>query len=122
MNIHSTFDTLDLEAIRNFVAERKEETLDLDFKVISNPELKSRDDKRNLARAISGFANASGGLIVWGVNARKNDEGIDSAVALCEKLANLSRNLPPDLPPTRCGLERPVSDEASGVKKNSFPS
>jgi predicted HTH transcriptional regulator len=72
MNIHSTFDTLDLEAIRNFVAEQKEETLDLDFKAISNPELKSHDDRRNLARAISGFANASGGLIVWGVDARKN--------------------------------------------------
>lgn len=44
----------------------------------------STDDKRNLARALSGFANSSGGLIIWGVEARKNNDGIDCATALKE--------------------------------------
>ena len=33
---------------------------------------------------LSAFANSSGGLIVWGVDARPNDDGVDCAVALRE--------------------------------------
>jgi predicted HTH transcriptional regulator len=42
------------------------------------------DDKRNLAKCLSGFANSSGGIIVWGVDARKNAQGIDCASAASE--------------------------------------
>jgi len=36
-------------------------------------------DRKTLAVAISGFANSSGGLIVWGIDARKGSEEIDYA-------------------------------------------
>src|SRR5713101_6582482 len=69
---------MDVAAIENFVADRQEENLHLDFKT-ADPRL-SRDDRRNLAEAISGFANSDGGLIVWGIDARPNQQGVDAAV------------------------------------------
>src|SRR5208282_5504396 len=35
----------------------------------------------NLAKAVSGFANSDGGIVIWGVDTRRNTEGIDCAVA-----------------------------------------
>lgn len=35
------------------------------------------DDRKNLAKAISGFGNSAGGLIVWGVKCEKKRDGID---------------------------------------------
>jgi hypothetical protein len=48
----------------------------LDCKV-ADPALSSSTDKKNLAICLSGFANAEGGVILWGVSARLNDKGID---------------------------------------------
>jgi Predicted transcriptional regulator containing an HTH domain and an uncharacterized domain shared with the mammalian protein Schlafen len=58
--------------------------LHLDFKTIGNANMRGNDDKRNLAKCLSGFANSSGGIIVWGVDARKNAQGIDCASAAAE--------------------------------------
>lgn len=54
----------------------------LDFKLLAKPEF-GVDDQRHLAKAVSGFANAEGGVIVWGVDARRDpsDEYIDQVVA-----------------------------------------
>lgn len=54
----------------------------LDFKLIGE-DLSSRDDKRNLAIALSGFANAEGGVVVWGVDARRDDKdlGVDKVIS-----------------------------------------
>ena len=82
MNILESFDSFTHENLRDFVARKQEENLHLDFKLLNDSSLSSKEDKRNLARALSGFANSSGGLIVWGVDARKNAEGIDCAVDL----------------------------------------
>lgn len=79
-----TFESLSVADIEQFVQSKQEETLHLEFKAITRPDLSARDDKRNLAAALSGFANSDGGLIVWGVDARKNDDEIDCAVALKE--------------------------------------
>jgi hypothetical protein len=50
------------------------EDLHLDFKQLQRP-FEHRDDKRNLAKALSGFANSDGGIIIWGIDAReKNGE------------------------------------------------
>ena len=51
----------------------------LDFKTINRSDLTHSDDKKNLAKALSGFSNSSGGLIVWGVIARKNAANVDCA-------------------------------------------
>jgi hypothetical protein len=78
------FNALTLTEINNFVSSQQEENLFLDFKVVNGANLSHADDKKNLAKALSGFANSSGGLIVWGVDARKNTQGIDCAVGIQE--------------------------------------
>ena len=67
------------------------ETLSLDFKQAGNErgEL-TRDDRRNLAEALSGFANSDGGIIVWGVDCRKDEDSVDVASEL-RPIANIKR-------------------------------
>jgi len=72
-----TRDDLDL-----YLEDRQEENLHLDFKTLAGPQLRAADDRRNFAKALSGFANSDGGMIVWGVDARKNDNGVDCALSL----------------------------------------
>lgn len=84
MNIVETFEQLSMEHLDDYIARNQEEHLYLDFKLLKDASLASSDDKRNLARALSGFSNSSGGLIIWGVEARKNNDGIDCATALKE--------------------------------------
>lgn len=56
--------------IRRIVKEAWPETLILDFKTASkNSGPMQPDDRKNLAEALSGFANSEGGFIVWGVRA-----------------------------------------------------
>lgn len=81
MNLEEAYVSMSKTDLERFVATAQEEHLLLDFKNVSSGEL-SNDDKRNFARALSGFANSSGGLVVWGVDARKNPQGVDCAVAL----------------------------------------
>ena len=54
-------------------ATREEEWLD--FKVAGI----DKDAKRNWSRALSGFANTEGGVIVWGVIAKKDSDDVDAA-------------------------------------------
>ncbi len=82
MTLIEVFQALSLESLNGYLQHFQEENLQLDFKLVDDPGLVNRNDKKTLAIAISGFANASGGLIVWGVNARKNDDGIDCVTAL----------------------------------------
>jgi hypothetical protein len=77
MNLHERFEALDVVAIDAFLADQQEENIHLDFKT-ADPVF-VRDDRRNLAEAVSGFANSEGGLIVWGVEARQNPQGVDCA-------------------------------------------
>jgi schlafen family protein len=49
----------------------------LDCKEVSDIAMRGRDAKRLLARILSGFANSEGGLILWGVTAKKNEQQID---------------------------------------------
>ncbi len=62
------------------IRDRKGEDLHLDFKTVGSADLDRRDDRKNLAIAVAGFANADGGLLVWGVDARPDRDGIDCAV------------------------------------------
>ncbi len=78
-DLKSWFESISIDDIRRFVEDDREEDLHLDFKLVDDPGLKSRDDRKNLAAAVSGFANSDGGLIVWGVDCRKNADGVDCA-------------------------------------------
>jgi hypothetical protein len=84
MNLHETFNSLSLAQIEEFLRAGQEETLHLEFKTVSKPDLSDKHDKRNFACALSGFANSDGGLILWGVDARKDADGIDRASAPAE--------------------------------------
>jgi predicted HTH transcriptional regulator len=80
VNLVEVFESMTLKDLDNFINTGQEENIYLDFKLVNKADLSNADDKRNLAKALSGFSNSSGGLIVWGVEARKNPQGIDCAV------------------------------------------
>lgn len=84
MDLRAIYESLSLHDVDGFVQRHQEENLHLEFKRVSNPDLVG-DDKRHLARVLSSFANSAGGIIVWGVDARRNAEGTaDAASALHE--------------------------------------
>ena len=58
------FDSLTLTDLERWVAEQQQEDLRLDFKSVSGGSTLNRDDRKNLAEAVSGFANSDGGVIV----------------------------------------------------------
>jgi hypothetical protein len=78
VNLSEFFEALDEEAIQRFVASRQEEHLQLEFKLVRDPDVKA-SEKDRLAKAMSAFANSDGGVIVWGVDARQNDGRVDAA-------------------------------------------
>lgn len=71
-----------LAALDDLIADREPESLFLDFKR-SPDDGTSRtladEDSKNLCKAISGFANSSGGVIVWGVDCRRDASGNEVA-------------------------------------------
>lgn len=69
------------DAVEELVTESREEGAHLDFKQKEEPDRPdpTRADRRNLSKALSGYANADGGIIVWGVDAREGEEGFDAA-------------------------------------------
>jgi len=77
----------------------KAEDLYLDFKTKDSKQATATvNDQHNLAKAVSGFGNSDGGLIVWGVDARKkagDPESPDVASELrpIEKLSTFHAHL-----------------------------
>jgi len=72
-------------AIDDFILARKSEEFFLDFKRSADEGGGSRlhqNDRNNLGRALSGFANSEGGVILWGVDCRRGEHGAD--VARCK--------------------------------------
>ena len=68
-------------ALDALIADREPESLFLDFKRASEdgaPPKLEQDVNENLSKAISGFANSSGGVVIWGVDCQldkaKGDE------------------------------------------------
>lgn len=92
MDLQELFLSLQASDLRDWIRDGKQEDLHLDFKRLTGAPDFSRDDKRNLATALSGFANSDGGLIVWGVDCRKGEDGIDCARAIVP-IANVARVL-----------------------------
>jgi schlafen family protein len=65
------------ETIDRFIAEEISEELFIDYKRSSsdgNEKKLSQTDRENFARAIAGFGNSEGGIIVWGVDCRTDPE------------------------------------------------
>jgi len=81
MNLQKNFDKIDLSSINEFIFSKQEEHLELEFKTINHSDFSHKDDKKNFAKALSGFANSNGGIIIWGVEAKKNENDVDCAQA-----------------------------------------
>lgn len=70
--------------IDELIETRKSEESFLDFKRSANNGATSRldeNDRNSLARAISGFANSDGGVVIWGVDCSRNPDIGDVAKA-----------------------------------------
>jgi hypothetical protein len=62
-------------ALDVLIADREPESLFLDFKRSPQDGAAKKlahEDNKNLSKAISGFANSSGGVLVWGVDCRRD--------------------------------------------------
>src|SRR5689334_6385899 len=81
MTLEERFARLSAEDIERFIADGQEENLHLEFKTVGSADLKRTEDKQNLAKCMSGFANSNGGIIIWGVQANKDTDGVDRATA-----------------------------------------
>src|SRR5713226_7095872 len=64
----------------------RQEDIFLDFKERDarwqSPERLSDDEKRLFSKAASWFAHQQGGVLMWGIEAKKGKDGIDEAKAL----------------------------------------
>jgi hypothetical protein len=70
--------------IDKFIVIREAENLFLDFKRSATDGAGNKlhqNDRSNLAKAISGFGNSEGGVIVWGVDCREGEDYADVACA-----------------------------------------
>jgi len=99
-----------------FIEDRAAESLFLDFKRSSNNGVGkklSQNDRSNLARAISGFGNSEGGVILWGIDCRNDENFADVAQAKfpledAQKFASWlegavsSSTIPPHTPLCQC--------------------
>ncbi|MGD9639064.1 MAG: helix-turn-helix domain-containing protein [Alphaproteobacteria bacterium] len=85
-DIFQKLKTLQEDAIDEFIINHQTEELFLDFKR-ANPSGNGKgtamhhDDRKNLAKAISGFGNSEGGVILWGVDCARDVEIGDVAKA-----------------------------------------
>lgn len=84
------------DAINEFIINQQTEELFLDFKQAvsmgKNFTTLHRDDRKNLSKAISGFGNSEGGVIIWGVECSRDIEVGDVAKAKV-KVKNVHRFL-----------------------------
>ena len=85
------------EAIDDYIINRQAEELFLDFKQATpgigrNVTSLPRDDRKNLAKCISGFGNSEGGVIIWGVECSRDFDIGDVAKAKI-KVPNVHRYL-----------------------------
>lgn len=84
------------DALDDFIINQQTEELFLDFKQAvstgKNFVTLHRDDRKNLSKAISGFGNSEGGVIVWGVECSRDNEIGDVAKAKV-KVKNVHRFL-----------------------------
>jgi len=64
-------------AIDRFIAEQRSEELFIDYKRSADGGTGTKlhhNDRENLAKAISGFGNSEGGLVVWGVTCQHDND------------------------------------------------
>lgn len=91
-------------SLDNIIARKESEKFFIDFKRTQKDDYRGQktlydSDKKNLARAISGFGNSEGGIIIWGVDASGSFDdyakniipinGVDNFKSLLESFISL---------------------------------
>lgn len=81
-----------IASILKLVTDKQQENVELDFKSKRDPgtPIYETADKNHLGETLSAFANSMGGVLIWGIDARKDDEGIDCACAT-KPIVNIDR-------------------------------
>lgn len=75
--------------LHQMIKDQQEENLLLDFKEAEKGHgPMTKEDRKTLAEALSGFSNSDGGVIVWGVECRKTRNSPDVAQK-CKPIARL---------------------------------
>lgn len=93
MYARKIFDAVkDWDDVQSWVDRREEESLHLDFKQKTSASQVDLDieDRKNLAKALSGFANTEGGVLVFGIETKKKQGGPDQASAI-RPIANITQ-------------------------------
>ncbi|MDX2174781.1 MAG: ATP-binding protein [Bacteroidota bacterium] len=132
MKLKEYFNSIDLNEINRFIDEGQEENLNLEFKTVNHPEYNENNrefDKKNISEALSGFANSSGGIIIWGIKAKINERGQDVAkehkpISQLTKFLNLLNRIEGQaVSPTIIGIEHQKieSDKDVGYIKTFVP-
>ncbi len=128
MKLKQYFDIIDINEINRCIAEKQEEHLTLEFKTVNHPDYNNENkgfDKKNISKIISGFANSTGGIVIWGIEAKTNTEGQDVAKAkrpikeLTKFLNLLNRLEGQAVTPTVTGIEHKkivISDDTGFIK------
>ncbi len=64
-----------LGTLNDWIASKQVENVHLDFKEKENPQAAGLgdSDRKNLRKAVSGFSNTAGGVIVWGIKTGKGE-------------------------------------------------
>jgi Putative DNA-binding domain len=81
-DLFNTFISKGELALDEFIAARQSEELFLDFKRSSDGGVGKKlhdNDRNNLSKAISGFGNSEGGIIIWGVDCSSKKDFADVA-------------------------------------------
>jgi hypothetical protein len=78
MTEKSFFEAISLSDIEEFIENKTPEDLYLEFKTANFPKELTFDYK-NFSKCLSGFSNSLGGILIWGIKACKNKDGVDAA-------------------------------------------
>ena len=116
------FDSIaDLSGMRQLVVDRAQENLYLEFKTKkdrSNPDLDD-SDAWQFSRALSGFANSDGGVLVWGIETDKEERAskLKPISSVVEFQSRLKKSLLNAVQPFVDGVQIAtiLEDEVSGT-------
>ena len=110
-----------LLGIRQLVADRAKEDIHLEFKTKKHRSASDLDksDAWQFSRALSGFANSDGGVLIWGVETDKEDRAssLKPIVAVADFDAKLKKSLLNSVQPFVDGvrIEAILEDDGSGA-------
>ncbi len=73
-DLFSKIEERGIDFIDEMILNQDPEELVIDYKCVSTPDGNGKmlsDDKKNFGKAVSGFANSDGGIVIWGVDCRR---------------------------------------------------